>query len=146
MTACIIYKPITTLQDAKQLQEDLCKICEWTNKWQMKLNVDKCAVLHCTCSLTPIQHTYTLMDHNLEVKKLHTYLDLGIDNTISWSLHIQMICNRSTKVLNFTNRTYITVHLTLKTVYLTLVRPIMEYAAPVRDLYYNTDIYKLEKV
>ena len=34
---CIIYKPITTLQDAKQLQEDLYKVCEWTNKWQMKL-------------------------------------------------------------------------------------------------------------
>ena len=41
------------------------------------------------------------MGHNLEVKKLHTYLGLGIDNTISWSSHIQMISNRSTKVLNF---------------------------------------------
>ena len=30
---CVIYKSITTLEDAKQLQEDLCKICEWTNKW-----------------------------------------------------------------------------------------------------------------
>ena len=68
---CIIYKPITTLQDVKQLQEDLCKISEWTNKWQMKLSIDKCAVLHCTRPLTPIQYTYTLMGHNLEVKKLY---------------------------------------------------------------------------
>ena len=91
---CIIYKPITTLQDVKQLQEDLCKIFEWTNKWQMKLNIDKCAVLRYTHSLTLIQYTYTLMGHNLEVKKLHTYLGLGVDNSISWSSHIQTISNR----------------------------------------------------
>ena len=30
---CVIYKSITSLEDAEQLQEDLCKICEWTNKW-----------------------------------------------------------------------------------------------------------------
>ena len=53
---CIIYKTITTTQDAEQLQDDLRKICEWTNKWQMKLNVDKCVVLRCarsqcTCTL-----------------------------------------------------------------------------------------------
>ena len=29
---CVIYKSITSLEDAKQLQEYLCKICEWTNK------------------------------------------------------------------------------------------------------------------
>ena len=40
---CVLYKSITSLEDAEQLQEDLCKICEWTNKWQMKLNIDKCA-------------------------------------------------------------------------------------------------------
>ena len=67
----------------------------------MKLNIDKCAVLHCTHSPIPIQYAYTLMDHNLEIKKLYTYLGVGIDNTMSWSLHIQMISNRSTKVLNF---------------------------------------------
>ncbi len=101
---CVIYKSITSLEDAEQLQEVLCKICEWTNKWQMKLNIDKCAVLHCTHSPIPIQYAYTLMGHNLEIKKLYTYLGVGIDNTMSWSSHIQMISNRSTKVLNFIKR------------------------------------------
>ena len=55
----------------------------------MKLNIDKCAVLRCTCSPIPIQ--YTLMGHNLEIKKLYTYLGVGIDNTMSWSSHIQMV-------------------------------------------------------
>ena len=44
------------------------------------------------------------MGHNLEIKKIYTYLGVGIDNTMSWSSHIQTISNRSTKVLNFIKR------------------------------------------
>ena len=43
-TVLAIRQYITTIQDAEQLQDDLCKTCEWTNKWQVKLNVDKCVV------------------------------------------------------------------------------------------------------
>ena len=101
---CVIYKPITTPQDAEQLQEDLQKLNEWTKLWQIKINVDKCAVLWYTRSLTPLQHAYSLSGHNLDIKKLHTYLGVGIDNNMSWSSHIQMISNKSTKVLNFIKR------------------------------------------
>ena len=104
---CIIYKTITMIQDAEQLQDDLCKICEWTNKWQMKLkllNVDKCVVLRCTCSQSPIQYMYTFMDHiNLEIKRLHKYLSVKIDH---------------------------------RTAYLTLVKLMAEYAALVCGLWY----------
>ena len=78
MTVLLNYRTIIiTSQDSKQLQEDLAihQICEWTSKWQMKMNVDKCAVLRCTRSLTPIQYAYQLLGHFLDVKKLHTYLN-----------------------------------------------------------------------
>jgi len=68
---CVIYKLIKTPQDAEQLQEDLQKINEWTKTWQMKVNVEKCAVLRCTC---PILHDYTLEGHTIAIKKLHTYV------------------------------------------------------------------------
>ena len=68
---------------------------------QMKLNVDKCALLRCTRSQTPIQYVYTLIDCNLHVKRLHTYLGVVMDNTMSWSPHIQTVGNRATKVFNF---------------------------------------------
>ena len=144
---CVIYKTVTSIQEAEQLQDDLHKIYEWTNKWQMKLNVDKCTVLRCTRSETPIQYVYTLMNCNLHVKRLHTYIYLGveIDNTMSWSPHIQTVSNRATKVFNFVKQNLGNCPASTKRIaYLTLVRPIMEYAAPVWDPFYNTDIYKLE--
>ena len=84
----VIYKTVTLMQEAEQLQDDLRKICKWTNKWQMKLNVDKCAILRCTQCQMPIQYVYTLMDCNLDVKRHHTYLDIEIDNTIR---HVMVI-------------------------------------------------------
>jgi len=41
---------------------------------------------------------YTLSGHNLNEKKLHTYLGITIENTMSWSSHIQSISDKATSV------------------------------------------------
>ena len=95
---CVIYKLIKTPQYA---QNDLHKIIECTKTWQIKVNVEKCAVLRCTRSLSPILYDYTLASHNIAIKRLHTYLGVGIDSNMTWSSHIQTISNKSTKVFKF---------------------------------------------
>ena len=58
-----------------------------------------------------------------------------------------MVSNRAMKVLNFVKRNLTDCPINTKIqAYLTLVRSIMEYASPIWDPYYNSDIYKLEKV
>ena len=79
----------------------LTKLSEWTKLWQMKINVDKCAVIMCTRSLSPIQYNYTLSGHEIAIKECHVYLGVEIDNNLKWSSHKQTISNKSTKVLNF---------------------------------------------
>ena len=34
------------MREIDDLRMDLVKICEWTETWQMDLNLDKCKVLH----------------------------------------------------------------------------------------------------
>ena len=79
------------------------------------------------------------------------------DSSISWSTHIQIVGNRAMKILNFVKRNLTNCLTTIKKqaylaltikkqAYLALVRPIMEYTSPVWDPYFNSDIYKLEKV
>ena len=69
------------------------------------------------------------------------------DSSISWSTHIQIVGNRAMKILNFVKRNLTNCLTTIKKqAYLALVRPIMEYTSLVWDPYYNSDIYKLEKV
>ena len=58
---CVIYKLIKTPQDAEHLQDDLQKIIEWIKTWQMRVNVEKCAVLRSTHSLYPILYIYMII-------------------------------------------------------------------------------------
>ena len=66
---------------------------------------------------------------------------------MSWSTRKEMVVNRATKILNFVKRNLTNCPTTIKRqAYSALVRPIMEYAYAVWDPYYNSDIYKLERV
>ena len=102
---CVVYNTISTPRDAEQLQDDLNHIYAWSEKWQMKLNTDKCVLLRCTRSLTPIQYTYTLNDRALISKSQHSYLGIVFDSSVSWSTHLQIVGNRAMKILNFSNET-----------------------------------------
>jgi len=70
--AVLSTSSLKTPQDAEQVQTDLQKMIDWTKAWQMKN--EKCAVLRCTHSLSPIQHGYTLSGHDIAIKKLYTYI------------------------------------------------------------------------
>ena len=66
---------------------------------------------------------------------------------MQWSHHIDIVCNKASKALNLIRRNLSKCSTEVKsTAYLTLVRPIMEYAACVWDPYqkYLTD--NIEKI
>ena len=53
---CVMYMIIDSLEDSLCLQRDLSTILNWTKKWQMQLNIDKCVVLRCTRSTSTINY------------------------------------------------------------------------------------------
>ena len=73
---CVMYRIIDSLEDSLCLQRDLSTILNWTKKWQMQLNIDKCVVLRCTRSTSPINYDYNLNDETLQVTEQHRYLGL----------------------------------------------------------------------
>lgn len=42
---CVMYRTIKGPSDADQLQQDLHRLTEWQNRWQMRLNEKKCYVM-----------------------------------------------------------------------------------------------------
>ena len=46
----------------RELQEDLNRLVDWANTWQMNFNIDKCAVIHIGHN---IQHNYTMTNQQL---------------------------------------------------------------------------------
>ncbi|XP_071951181.1 uncharacterized protein [Antedon mediterranea] len=71
-----LFKVITTPQDAFSLQEDLNGLVEWTEKWGIKLNANKCKYLSITLKKRPVLFNYNLSGHDLEM--VYVWKDLGI--------------------------------------------------------------------
>ena len=69
-------RTIISTEDSLHLQKDLDRVFEWTQHWQMQLNIQKCAALQCTRSHSPKISNYAI---NGELKPQHSYLGLMIN-------------------------------------------------------------------
>lgn len=131
--------------DAQQIQLDLNKVAAWSEKWQMKFNVDKCKVMH-------IGHHNPKHEYFMAGKKLIPVTeekDLGV--IISSDLKSSKQCNdaskKANKMLGMISRTisFRTKYNILK-LYNAFVRPHLEYSVQFWSPYLRKDIIKLEKV
>jgi len=61
-------------EDTVTLQEDLNKLSQWADTWQLSFNVNNCTVIRCTRSLQPLIHDYILNNQILDASDQHTYL------------------------------------------------------------------------
>ena len=103
----------------------------------MILNPAKYVTLNCTRSLSPSVAAYNINNRPLNsVKQQHKCLGVMMNKSMSWSGHIQEIINKASKTLNFVKRILHQCTSSVKeTAYITLVRPILEYASVVWDPY-----------
>jgi len=65
---CLLYRIICSIEDTVRLQEDLNRLSEWTDTWQLRFNITKCSVIQCTRSMTPFINNYSLNDHLLNLR------------------------------------------------------------------------------
>jgi len=144
---CIVYRVIKSEQDHHQLQHDLNLINKWSQIWQMCFNIKKCVILRCYRILSPSIFTYTLDDQPISSVDQHSYLGVMFTTNMSFSQHINNISAKATKTLNFLRRNLYKCSKEIKSrAYLSLVRPIVEYASTVWDPYTIKDSNQLEKV
>ena len=100
---CIIYKAIRTPEDAERLQEDLCALQEWQQRWLMRPNVSKCfimTVLHSRRNkIITLITPYRLHNHLLSPIEHYKYLGIIIQSDLKWHLHIQSITSKANQML-----------------------------------------------
>ena len=144
-----MYRNIHSLQDCLILQEDLDSPGLWEADWQMKFNVAKCHSMRVTqhYSHKQIIHDYTLHQQTLENVQSAKYLGITITENMDWGQHIYDISSKATKTLGFLRRNLaFAPRCTKEVAYKTLVRPKLEYAAPIWSPYFKTQIQQVEKV
>ena len=113
----------------------------------MNFNTSKCVMLRCSRSPMPILYNYRLNDHVLDIREEHRYLGIILHKSLSWSSHISKISTKASQTFNFLQKNLSKCSPPIKaSAYLTLVRPVMEYAAVAYDPYQKNNINALEKI
>ena len=73
------------------------------------------------------------------------YLAVTLDDHLSWSIHVNNVANKATRILNFLKRHLSECSSNIKaSAYLLMVRPLMEYACVVWDPHYQSQVSVLK--
>ena len=94
-----------------------------------------------------IKFQYSIQGNNIQEVHQVKYLGVTINNNLSWSAHTKIISSKANSVLGFLRRNFNRCPTKTKSaLYLSLVRPILEYAVTVRAPYHRTDICQIEAI
>ena len=131
---CVFYRNIKSPIDCQILQDHLNSLAQWETDWQMKVNVAKCHSMRVTRHL-PDKHIlfdYTLHQEQLEQVQSAKYLGITITDNLDWGHHVSEISCKATNTMDFLHRNLaLAPRHTKEVAYKTLVRPQLEYAAPI---------------
>ena len=145
----LLHRVIYCAEDFLALQEDVDSLDNWIIVRHLTLNVRKCKSL-----LVSRKHSHlsgqTIRVYRQDLEKVESYKYLGVVNNsnLTWSDHISRICSRARQQLGLLYRQFYgdSNTSTLKALYISQVRPHLEYAIPVWDPHLSKDIEALESV
>ena len=146
---CVLYRNIHSRKDCLTLQEDLTSLGQWEADWQMKFNIAKCHSMRVTRHQhhKQILFDYSLHNQTLENVQSAKYLGITITDNMDWGQHVSEISSKATKTLGFLRKNLVFAPRSTKEVaYKILVRPKLEYAAPIWSPHSKLKINQIEKV
>ena len=129
---CVIYRVIRSAADQLKLQQDLDKLVDWSQSWQMEFNVKKCAIMNISNSSNKKRHDYSMSGEILETVNHHAYLGVELNDKLKYNAHIDKITGKASQTLGFIKRNLNKCPQPVKErAYETLVRPKLEYSSPI---------------
>jgi hypothetical protein len=144
---CILYRKISSSSDSAKLQKDIDTLHSWSAAWQMSFNIKKCHVMSISRQRCKPLLEYRLGQNLLTTVDSYPYLGVNISSDLRWSTHVDIICAKATRTLNFIRRNIYRCSADSKSLaYTALVRPHLEFAAGAWDPHTAKDCYKLEMV
>ena len=144
-----LSKPVVCDDDFLGLQTDLNSLFQWSVSRRLTFNPEKCKFMVVSRRRNPVDPpVLTLGGHAITRVSQFTYLGVIVTSDLSWSEHIHVLCTRVKKMLGLLYRTfYLNASTTsLLQLYISLIRPFLEYACQVWNPHLAKDVEKLEKV
>ena len=140
-----VFRKSESDADRQQLQDDLNKLNEWSEKWQMLFNYGKCKCLHTGHGNEDAQYTMGDTVLNTTVKENDLGLTISADMKVSEQCAIAAAKGNQILGLIRRNIVYNEKELIIP-LYKTIVRPHLEYCIQAWRPYCKKDIDILERV
>jgi hypothetical protein len=140
-----VFNSVTSQVEVNELRQDLKRLCDWSDKWQMEFNIDKCKVMHLGHNNKKVE--YQMHGKSLEIIKEEKDLGVIISDDFKVTKQCAKASKKGNQVLGMISRTFegrskrFIIQL-----YKSLVRPHLDYCVQAWKPCLVKDIDMLEKV
>jgi hypothetical protein len=145
-----LYHTVNNQAGAIELQEDLDQLDRWSANWLLRFHPEKCSVIRIGAKEVP-EWEYQLNSENgrVSLRRENEIKDLGVfvDSKLLFKNEIASRVKKANSIMGVIRRTF--TYLDEKMfclLFKALVRPHLEYSAPVWTPFHKTDNDKLESV
>ena len=140
----LLYRPIRQASDFQLLQQqDVDTLGVWADNNYLTFNPSKCKAMVFSSRRQPVPAPahLSLNGSLLEIVDSVKYLGLSISSDLSWTNHINVITSKARKLVGLLFRQFYRCADTdiIRKLYITIVRPHLEYASQVWDPYLNSE-------
>ena len=131
----LIYKSLDPISLNMIINEDLQKLSVWAAQWKVNFNPSKTFYMYITNKRNrPILQPIYLCGQQINESKEITTLGVVITNNLSWRPHISnLIAKASKRLLVLRRYKYILPRKALETLYISMIRPVLEYGDVIYD-------------
>lgn len=143
-----LFKRIKSIADCINFQSDLLAFSRWCTNNSLYLNFDKCLIMSITRKKIYLKHDYRF--DTMSIKRVLQIKDLGVTYDIKFNFndHFNKTVNRANSILGFIKRESIQIkdpHI-LKLLYISFVRPVIEYGSQIWSPYYKCHSDRIESI
>ena len=140
-----IYKEIKSQDDIDMLTRDMLKIENWSKKWLLTFNEEKCATMH--VGKQNQKENYVLNNKILNKTVLEKDLGVFVSCDLKPSQHVAKVAAKANKIIGLVKKNFDYLDAdTIMSIHCTIIRPILEYAVQSWCPYLAKDIDELEKI
>ena len=135
-------------QAAEILNSDLLKISRWANLWLVKFNPNKNEAMLISRKANTLAHPPIIMlNQQIQDVQFHKHLGVYFSSDCSWHQHIDYIKRKAWTRLNIMRKLKFDLdRKSLETIYISFIRPILEYADIIWDNCSQQEKQDLEKI
>jgi len=122
-------------ETAAVLQSDIDKISSWADKWLVCFNPSKSESMLISRKINKPSHPpLTMQNVNIPTVDVHKHLGVFISNDYTWHVHISFIKEKAWTRIHIMRKLKIMLdRKTLEKIYVSFIRPILEYSDAVFD-------------